>query len=66
VPPSPKFQDHEVGLPADVSVNCTDWPATGDVGLYVNAETMTGIVATLSVLLPCLDPERVEATNVTT
>jgi hypothetical protein len=29
VVPSPKLHDHEVGLPADVSVNCTDCPAAG-------------------------------------
>ena len=32
VAPSPKFQDHEVGDPADVSVNCTTCPALGDGG----------------------------------
>ena len=33
VVPSPKFHDHEVGVPVEVSVNCTDWPAAGDAGL---------------------------------
>jgi hypothetical protein len=33
VDPSPKFHCHEVGDPVDVSVNCTVWPATGEVGL---------------------------------
>ena len=33
VDPSLKFHDHEVGVPVDVSVNCTDWPAAGDAGL---------------------------------
>ena len=30
---SPKFHNHEVGLPADVSVNCTDCPTFGEAGL---------------------------------
>jgi hypothetical protein len=30
---SPKLHDHEVGVPVDASVNCTDWPTAGDVGL---------------------------------
>jgi hypothetical protein len=33
VPPSPKFQDQEVGDPVDVSVNWMDCPAIGAVGL---------------------------------
>lgn len=33
VPPSPKFHCHIVGVPTDVSVNWTAWPAVGDVGL---------------------------------
>lgn len=32
VAPSPKFHCHEVGEPVEVSVNCTAWPATGEVG----------------------------------
>ena len=31
--PSPKFHCQELGLPVDVSVNWTDCPAAGDVGL---------------------------------
>jgi hypothetical protein len=47
VVPSPKFHDQEVGLPADVSVNCTDWPAAGEVGLKVKEATsaLTGATA---------------------
>jgi len=33
--PSPKFHCHEVGFPVEVSVNCTGWPATGEIGVYV-------------------------------
>ena len=33
VVPSPKFHSQEVGDPADVSVNWTTCPATGEVGL---------------------------------
>jgi hypothetical protein len=33
VEPSPKFQAHEVGVPVEVSVNWTDWPADGEDGL---------------------------------
>jgi hypothetical protein len=37
--PSPKFHCQEVGLPADVSVNCTDWPVAGEAGLDVKEAT---------------------------
>ena len=33
VPPSPKLHCHELALPVDVSINCTDCPAAGDAGL---------------------------------
>jgi hypothetical protein len=36
VDPSPKSHCQEVGLPVDVSVNCTDCPAAGEAGLQVN------------------------------
>ena len=39
VVPSPKLQDHEVGVPVDVSVNCTDWPVAGEAGLDVKEAT---------------------------
>ena len=32
VPPSPNAQDHDVGLPVLVSVNCTVWVAVGADG----------------------------------
>jgi hypothetical protein len=33
VVPSPKSHCQEVGLPEEVSVNCTDWPGAGMDGL---------------------------------
>jgi hypothetical protein len=33
VVPSPKLHDQAVGLPADVSVNCTVWLTVGEAGL---------------------------------
>jgi hypothetical protein len=33
VVPSPKFHCQIEGLPVDVSVNCTAWPAIGEAGL---------------------------------
>jgi hypothetical protein len=36
VPPSPKFQDQEVGVPVEVSVNETVCPFTGAAGVNVN------------------------------
>ena len=32
--PSPNFQNQAVGLPVEVSVNWTDWPADGSLGEY--------------------------------
>jgi hypothetical protein len=46
-----------------VSVNCTDCPAAGDVGLYVNEAARA--VATITVLLVLLDPEALVAVRVT-
>ena len=37
VEPSPKFQDHAVGVPVDASVNCTTTFALGADGEKVNA-----------------------------
>jgi ribosomal protein L21E len=38
-PPSPKVQDHEVGEPVEVSVNCTVRGGTPDVGAAVKEAT---------------------------
>ena len=63
VDPSPKLHDHDVGVPVDVSVNCTDWPAAGDVGLYVNEAARA--TTTVTVLLVLLEPEVFVAVRVT-
>jgi hypothetical protein len=47
VVPSPKLQDHEVGVPVDVSVNCMDWLVTGELGLKV--KEATSVVTTVNV-----------------
>ena len=45
---SPKFQDHPVGLPVEVSVKVTVWPAVGELGEKVKAavgiEVVGGVV----------------------
>ena len=48
VPPSPKFQLHDVGDPVELSVNCTVRGAVPDVGVPENAAT--GIVAAFTVI----------------
>jgi hypothetical protein len=55
--PSPKLQAQELGVPVDVSVNCTDCPAVGRTGVYVNDEARTDVEATVTVLLTCFDIE---------
>ena len=50
VPASPKVQAHDVGLPVDVSVNWTAWPATGDAGLNVNEAAMAEVTVTVRVV----------------
>jgi hypothetical protein len=52
VPPSPKLQDQEVGLPVEVSVNCTDWLVLGEAGAKLKpdaGETTAGLTVTLRV-----------------
>ena len=48
VPPSPKVQDQDVGLPVEASVNWMDWLTVGDAGLNekeaVGAEVPPGWV----------------------
>jgi hypothetical protein len=46
-------------------VNCTDWPAAGAAGAKLNEAARTDILATVTVWLPCFDPELVEAVKVT-
>jgi hypothetical protein len=63
VAPSPKFQDQAAGLPADVSVNCTDWPVTGVAGL--KEKEAASAAPTASVWLEELEPEPFETVKVT-
>jgi hypothetical protein len=63
VDPSPKLHDHDVGVPVDVSVNCTDCPAAGDVGLYENEAARAA--ATVNDLLVLFEPEALVAVRVT-
>ena len=53
--PSPKFHCQREGLPVEVSVNCTDWPAVGEAGLVLNEAVSA--VATATVRLTLLEPE---------
>jgi hypothetical protein len=61
--PSPKFHCQEVGKPADVSVNCTAWPADGDAGLKVKDAARAG--STLTGWLALLEPEALVTVNIT-
>jgi hypothetical protein len=63
VVPSPKLHDQAVGLPADVSVNCTVWPAVGEAGLKV--KEAVSAVATVTVRLTLLEPELLVTVKVT-
>jgi hypothetical protein len=63
VEPSPKFQLHDVGLPAEVSVNWTDWLTAGEPGLYVKAADRAA--ATVTVRLALFEPELLVAVRVT-
>ena len=53
--PSPKFHCQEVGLPVDVFVNCTAWPAAGEAGLKLKEAARA--VATVTVRVAVLEPE---------
>jgi hypothetical protein len=64
VVPSPKCHCQEFGEFVDVSVNWTDVPAKGDLGLYVNdAVPAEGI--TVIVRLTFLDPSLLPAVRLT-
>ena len=52
--PSPKFHDQEAGFPDDVSVNCTDWPDMGEVGLKL--KDAVSAAATVRDWVEVLDP----------
>jgi hypothetical protein len=57
VSPSPKSHCQEVGLPTDVSVNCTDWPASGKEGLKVKAAVIVDSENTVTVRRTVLSTE---------
>ena len=63
VEPSLKFHDQAVGLPVDVSVNCTDCPAAGETGLYVNDAASAATTVTVRVVV--FDPDPFVTVNVT-
>jgi hypothetical protein len=56
VPPSPKLHCQEVGLPVEVSVNCTACPATGEAGVYVKDAVSVAAGRILTVWLVLLEP----------
>jgi hypothetical protein len=64
LPPSPKFQDQLVGLPDDVSVNCTNCPTTGEEG--VKLKDAASEAATVRVALDVLEPVLLATVSVTT
>ena len=63
VPPSPKFHCQVVGVPAEVSMNCTDCPTTGEAGLLVKDAVRAA--ATVTVLVVLFDPEAFVTVRVT-
>jgi len=65
VPPSPKLHCHEVGVPAEVSVNCTICPAVGEVGPKLNDAVSVNAGVTVMARLPALDPAALLTVKVT-
>jgi hypothetical protein len=65
VAPSPKFHCQEVGLPVEVSVNCTACPVTGEAGLYVKDAVSADAGNTATVRLTFLEPELLLTVKVT-
>jgi hypothetical protein len=63
VEPSPKFHCQAVGDPAEVSVNCTAWPATGEPGANVKDAESAGTTVTVRLVL--CEPELLVAVKVT-
>jgi hypothetical protein len=55
IAPSLKSHCQAVGFPSDVSVNCTDWPVTGEAGL--KEKEAVSALATVTVRLTLLEPE---------
>ena len=64
VAPSPKFHDHDVGEPVDVSVNCTMSPGFGDVGDHMKFAT-GGAGAVETVFTANVDPPPFDAVRLT-
>ena len=60
---SPKFHNQEIGLPVDVSMNCTACPGVGEEGLKVKDAAIEG--ATVIVWLTVLEPELKPTVKVT-
>ena len=58
-----KFHCQEVGLPVDVSVNCTDWPTAGEAGLKLNEAVRAA--TTVTVRLTLVEPVLLVAVKVT-
>ena len=62
--PLPKSHDHDVGLPVEVSVNCTANGAVPDVGDAVKLAT-TGMAWTVTVVVAEVAPPALDAVRVT-
>ena len=60
-----KFHSHEVGVPVDVSVNCTGCPAVGEVGLNVNDAVSATAGVTVTVRLALAEPEALVTVRLT-
>ena len=63
--PSPKFHDQDVGLPVDISENCTLCPRTGELGLYEKSAVKVEDVATEIILLWLCEFDPLETVRVT-
>lgn len=64
--PSPKFHNHAVGLPEEVSVKVTVWPVVGEVGEKVKAALGPVAAAfTVTLWLTELEPLALLAVRVT-
>ena len=64
--PSPKFHNHPVGLPVEVSVNVTVWPAVGELGEKVKAAVGEDDAAlTVTLWLTAFEPAELLAVKVT-
>jgi hypothetical protein len=62
--PSPKSQDHEVGLPVETLLKVTVWPVVGTLGEKPKAATGEATV-TVRVLVAVLEPRALRTVRVT-